>query len=61
LPHGDGWVVLELNGAADFTRDYAPGSDVFAAAIAALARVAEGRRDPLPAAVPPSAAVAEPV
>jgi RimK family alpha-L-glutamate ligase len=61
LPHGDGWVVLELNGAADFTRDYAPESDVFAAAIAALARVAEGRRDPLPAAVPPSAAVAEPV
>jgi RimK family alpha-L-glutamate ligase len=31
------WVVLELNGAIDFTSAYSFGDDVFAAAIAALA------------------------
>jgi RimK family alpha-L-glutamate ligase len=44
LPTGDGWVVLELNGAVDFTRAYARArGDVFAAATAALlgAAVAE--------------------
>jgi glutathione synthase/RimK-type ligase-like ATP-grasp enzyme len=31
LPHGDGWVVLELNAAVDFTDDYSfPGRDIFA-------------------------------
>jgi RimK family alpha-L-glutamate ligase len=58
LPCDGGWVVLELNGAADFTRDYAPGGDPFAAAIAALARAAAVRADvPRPATAP----VAEPV
>jgi RimK family alpha-L-glutamate ligase len=57
LPWNGGWVVLELNGAADFTRDYALGADPFAAAIAALARVAASS-DVL---APPTSAVAEPV
>jgi [lysine-biosynthesis-protein LysW]--L-2-aminoadipate ligase len=40
LPDGDDrWVVLELNGAADFTQAYAlPGEDVFDRAVSALAR-----------------------
>jgi [lysine-biosynthesis-protein LysW]---L-2-aminoadipate ligase len=58
LPSDGGWVVLELNGAADFTAEYAPGGDPFAAAIAALARV-----EAAPADLPPAGdlAVAEPV
>jgi RimK family alpha-L-glutamate ligase len=56
LPCGDGWVVLELNGAADFTLEYAQGGDPFAAAIAALARAAAARPDLTPADL----AVAEP-
>jgi [lysine-biosynthesis-protein LysW]--L-2-aminoadipate ligase len=40
LPRGDGWVIIELNGAVDFTAEYADG-DVFAAAAGALAAVAE--------------------
>lgn len=37
LPRADGWVVLELNGAADFDRTYSwPGLDVFAEAARAL-------------------------
>jgi RimK family alpha-L-glutamate ligase len=57
LPCDGGWVVLELNGAADFTMEYAPGGDPFAAALAALARSAAGP------SVPPVAdlAAAEPV
>jgi [lysine-biosynthesis-protein LysW]--L-2-aminoadipate ligase len=55
LPRDGGWVVLELNGAADFTRDYAAGGDVFEAALAALARAAAGRT----VAVPVVAAAAD--
>lgn len=41
LPVGDDWVVLELNGAVDFTPDYAlDESDVFEHALAALRRAA---------------------
>jgi glutathione synthase/RimK-type ligase-like ATP-grasp enzyme len=36
LPTGNGFVVLELNGAVDFRPAYAPRRDVFADAIAAL-------------------------
>ncbi len=43
-----GFVVLELNGAVDFSVEYAPGGNVFATAIDALAALA-GR--PLPLAV----------
>jgi RimK family alpha-L-glutamate ligase len=56
LPRRGGWVVLELNGAADFTRDYALGGDPFAAAVTELARVAASRTRLSPA----SMAVAEP-
>ena len=42
LPGDGGWVVIELNGAADFTHDYAPG-DVFAATRDALAGVVRER------------------
>ena len=42
LPDGDGgYVVLELNGAADFTQDYSlDGTDVFERAVLSLARYA---------------------
>jgi [lysine-biosynthesis-protein LysW]---L-2-aminoadipate ligase len=43
LPFDDGWTVLEVNGAVDFTHAYADG-DVFEAVVAALldaARAAE--------------------
>ncbi len=37
LPDGHGrWKVLELNGAVEFTREYAPGADVFAETTDAL-------------------------
>ena len=44
LPDGDGgWIVLELNGAADFTVEYGlDGGDVFERAVGALARYARG-------------------
>ena len=38
LPTDDGWVVIEINGAVDFTHEYAPGGDVFVAAARALER-----------------------
>ncbi len=60
LPRDGEWVVLELNGAVDFTRDYAPAGDVFAAALAGLARVAEARREAQAAAALLSAAAAVP-
>ena len=41
LPVGDGgWVVVELNGAVEFTREYAPWSDVFVETAAVLAEEA---------------------
>lgn len=43
LPDGaGGWIVLELNGAVDFTSEYRLGRDPFAAAMEELARVAYG-------------------
>jgi [lysine-biosynthesis-protein LysW]---L-2-aminoadipate ligase len=30
LPSADGWTVLEVNGAVDFSGIYAPGTDIFA-------------------------------
>lgn len=42
LPLGDGWTVLEVNGAVDFTGDYRP-DDVFAAVADALVRGAQAR------------------
>jgi RimK family alpha-L-glutamate ligase len=38
LPLGDGWTVLELNGAVEFTGEYSLGEDVFAAVARRLAR-----------------------
>ena len=40
LPVEGGWVVLELNGAVDFTSDYSRSEDVFRAATRELARTA---------------------
>ena len=42
LPTAEGWTVLELNGAVDFTADYSLGRDVFAAVSFELARTALG-------------------
>ena len=41
LPAETGWVVLELNGAVDFTVEYDASTDVFEAAVAALVGRAE--------------------
>ena len=44
LPDGrGGWTILEVNGAVEFTRDYAPWGDVFAEAALALAHEARKR------------------
>jgi RimK family alpha-L-glutamate ligase len=40
LPTDSGWVVIELNGAVDYTRQYSRDGDVFQATVAALSRVA---------------------
>jgi glutathione synthase/RimK-type ligase-like ATP-grasp enzyme len=52
LPDGEGgWVVLELNGAVEFTHEYALDRDPFAAAAWELARVALGcPQGPVPGA-----------
>jgi RimK family alpha-L-glutamate ligase len=59
LPDGrGGWVVAELNGAVEFTHEYAPWHDVFAETAATLAREAFERTRPVstiaPLAVPDS-------
>ncbi len=45
LPTGNGFVVLELNGAVDFRPLYAPGRDVFGDAVAALLTEAVDERE----------------
>jgi [lysine-biosynthesis-protein LysW]--L-2-aminoadipate ligase len=59
LPDGrGGWVVAELNGAVEFTHEYAPWHDVFAETASALIREAlerNGSKPPLaPLTVPDS-------
>ena len=41
LPDGEGWVVIEVNGAVDMRRHYALRSDVFGAAVRGLERKAQ--------------------
>ena len=43
LPDGDGWVVLEVNGAVEFTSEYSLAGDVFTATTEALSRRVEAR------------------
>ena len=40
LPDGASWTVLELNGAVELTREYAPWGDVFAEIAFVLGRAA---------------------
>ncbi len=57
LPDGlGGWVVAELNGAVEFTTEYAPWGDVFAETSLALAREARARRELRAAFASPAAA-----
>jgi RimK family alpha-L-glutamate ligase len=42
LPDGDGWTVVELNGAVDFTSEYSLDRDIFLATRFELARAALG-------------------
>lgn len=41
-----GWLVAEINGAVEFSPDYAPGGDVFAEVASLLARAARSRLAP---------------
>jgi RimK family alpha-L-glutamate ligase len=41
LPTDDGFTILEVNGAVEFTRDYRPGDDVFQEAAAEIVRAAQ--------------------
>jgi tetrahydromethanopterin:alpha-L-glutamate ligase len=43
LPDGASWTVLELNGAVELTREYAPAGDVFAEIAFVLGRAAHDR------------------
>ena len=43
LPDGDGWVVLEVNGAVEFTSEYSLAGDVFGAVTESLSRRVEAR------------------
>jgi RimK family alpha-L-glutamate ligase len=45
LPLGDGWIVLEVNGAVDVRPLYSLGADVYEAALAALQRGTVTTRD----------------
>ena len=46
LPDGEGgWVVAELNGAVEFTKEYASWTDVFAETAVTLESAARDRRD----------------
>lgn len=46
LPDGEGgWVVAELNGAVEFTKEYASWTDVFAETAVILGSAARDRRD----------------
>ena len=57
LPDGfGGWVVVELNGAVEFTAEYAPWGDVFAETAVALARAVQARRELRSAFASPAAA-----
>jgi RimK family alpha-L-glutamate ligase len=47
LPDGaGGWVVAEINGAVEFSAEYAPGADVFGEVASLLARAARDRLAP---------------
>jgi RimK family alpha-L-glutamate ligase len=62
LPANGSWVVLELNGAVDFTQEYAQNGDPFALAIEALSRGGADAALSRPGApsVPPAAAAPGP-
>jgi RimK family alpha-L-glutamate ligase len=52
MPTRDGgWVVIEVNGAVEFTDEYSLGHDIYAAAVDALLAVLEGARDSAVAAL----------
>ena len=51
LPTGNGYVILEVNGAVDFRALYAPAGDVFADTVAALLGAVARRRPAALAAV----------
>ena len=44
LPDGDGWTIVELNGAVEFTAEYGAGHDVFTDAAVALVRAVLNER-----------------
>ena len=47
LPSEDGWIIVELNGAVEFTAEYRPQGDVFREAVLELvARLTVGRSAP---------------
>ena len=41
LPTDDGFTILEVNGAVEFTRDYRPGEDIFQEAAEEIVRAAQ--------------------